>query len=112
MSDLPFDPMGSDILEVPFLWVPEGAPRPGHPWFEAGRMTVSAERLAAWSAANASQRSGQARSGDQAVPGPWSVDVWNETIPAAEAPVARDGPSEIGAAIKAWNALSDPRTTL
>ena len=137
-----FEPMGSDIIEVPFIWVPDGyaGPRPGYPWFEAGRMTVSAERLAAWSAANASLRSGQAQSADhggtadkqrhvppdqrqvqyqesgdvpeQTVTGAWSVDFGNETTTATERPLARYGPSEIGTATEAWDALSDPRIAL
>ena len=103
-------------------------------------MTVSAERLAAWSAANASQNSGQERSGDQggavgeqgatqreqrtvklrafgdaperAVMAPQAADVANEITAAAKARLASYAPSEIGAAIEAWDARSDPRITL
>jgi hypothetical protein len=37
--------LGHDVVEIPFIWVPDDSagPRPAYPWFEVGRMTLSAE---------------------------------------------------------------------
>lgn len=142
MVDEPFEPMGFDIVEVPFIWVPDGSddPRPGYPWFEAGRMTLSAEQLAAWRPSDSWRWSGQARSAgqgeavaeqgaatpdqhsmllqafgdapEQVVMGSQPTGVGNEIAAAAEARFARYSPSEIAEAIEAWHALSDLRAIL
>ena len=38
-------PLGHDEVAIPFIFVPDGhaGPRPGYPWFEAGRMTLGVE---------------------------------------------------------------------
>ena len=42
MDKASFEPLSHDIVEIPFIFVPDGyvGPRPGYPWFEAGRMTL------------------------------------------------------------------------
>ena len=49
MRDDFLESLGHDIVEIPFIWIPDGyfGLRPGYPWFEAGRITLSAEQVAA-----------------------------------------------------------------
>src|SRR3954471_9176648 len=62
-GSLGFEARGHDEVVIPFIWIPDNyeGPRPGYPWFEAGRMTLSAEQLAAAPGTHATTQAGEAR---------------------------------------------------
>lgn len=133
LRDEPFDTLGHDLVEVPFIWIPDGyaGPRPGYPWFEAGRMTLGAKQLEPWppcrltpwgaealpsnDAANVQQGAGEASAGPQP-PGPAAADRPGPAPAAGASERARryfDCSREaVNAATKALNGLSDPGAIL
>ena len=57
--------LGVDVVEIPFIWIPDGhtGPRPGYPWFEAGRLTLGVEHSAAGASSGDQAQRGDAAAG-------------------------------------------------
>jgi hypothetical protein len=135
-------PLGYDIVEIPFVWIPDGCdvPRPGHAWFKAGWFTLSAEQLAAWPPSSYLSLRGEVGAGPgvtltdrQANPttlaasptaevGDMEGDaiaasqpVWPERSVGASPPPHSDGAlaaPDVRAATQPSDALSDPHLTV
>ena len=116
-----------DIVDIPFIWIPDGyrGPRPGYPWFEAGRLALSSERLeeappynmTAWQGGDALQRA-MATAGRSAV----SEDRQRNETSAIETPPgqpmsgvhpASGAPNPAAAHVDHWNeAINSALTAL
>jgi hypothetical protein len=133
-GSLSFEARGHDEVVIPFIWIPDNyeGPRPGYPWFEAGRMTLSAEQLAAAPGTHATTQASEARVAadaaaateqptsladpdtgrprQQIVTGPltdntayWAINSETESQRIGELR------AQVDAAVRAWRAVSDPR---
>ncbi len=127
-------PFGGDRVEIRCIWIPDGyeGPRPGYPWIEVGTMILPAETKPV-RVPNHMLQPGRAVPGDPTEPtardavsapygesaasaGPGNVSgIPDDGVAAAKnwlTSPADPGYPDIGAAMKAWDALSDPRATL
>ena len=100
-------PLGHDEVAIPFIFVPDGhaGPRPGYPWFEAGRMTLGVERpeAGALSGERAQQSEGNTRR-DVA-----SGERWADASAAVDPPGSGYGGVPAGGTgATSWPADDDP----